>query len=213
MNTQIRRGLVLAGALLVLPLYGCFTTASVHPRALPSNLKIAGFTVEPQPIEGLAVPAGRETFVQLLANAATDQAARSLAQQGVAGAAPAGRFTVKGSVRMIVSLPPDVYGLAAARRNGTLATARVQLLDASGNVLAVREAGVAWSDVRWLTRGRYRQNRPVAEVLLEGARLSVDRAVGDLLEPVSVPERLSGASPNASAAVSVWERTARDHAK
>jgi hypothetical protein len=142
-------------------------------------LKIASFTIAPQPLEGSAIPTGRETFIQLLATAATDQAASSLVQQGVD--VSAGQLTVRGSVRTMIALPPDVYGLAAARRKGSLATASVQLVDANGNVVAAREARIAWSDVRWLTGApRYRRGRPVEEVLLDGVRLSVKRALGQL---------------------------------
>lgn len=168
MNIQIRLSIFLAGALLAIPLSA-------------SNLKIADFTIEPQ---GAAVPAGREMFVQLLASAATDQAARSLARKGAT--IPAGQLTVKGSVRMAVSLPPGVRGLAAARRKGSLATASVQLVDQSGNVVAAREASIAWSGVRWLAGARhgYRHSRSIEEVLLDGVRLSVDRAVEDLRDRI-----------------------------
>ena len=183
MNIQIRLSVVLTGALLVVPLSGCLSAGSVHPRAgstvFPAPLKIAGFTIESQPLEGCAVPTGRETFVRHLASAATDQAARSLVQKGVA--VSTGQLTVMGSVRMVVSLPPSVHGLAAARRKGSLATASVQLVDESGDVVATREASIAWSDVRWLAGApRSRHSRPIEEVLLDGVRLSVDRAVEDL---------------------------------
>ncbi len=187
MNIQIRLGIVFSCSLLAVSLSGCLTAAPAHAGAgaIPSPLtwKIANFTIEPQPLAGSTE---RETFTALLASAATGQAARSLVRQGVAAAvekarpeaALAGEITVVGSVRMAVALPPNVRGLTAARRQGSLAVARVQLVDARGDVVAAGEASIAWNDVRWLSGARqHRRSRPVEEVLLDGARLSVDRAV------------------------------------
>ncbi|MES1241215.1 MAG: hypothetical protein ABUT39_06305 [Acidobacteriota bacterium] len=89
-----------------------------------------------------------------------------------------GKTVVTGTVRMPVSLPPQVKGLAADSRKGPLASATVRLLDADGNTLREAEAVLTWREARWLEGApRFRRSRRVEAVLADAVDEVVERAV------------------------------------
>ena len=141
---------------LVVPLnLGCQASA---PRGSnpSSKVTVLPFTIESQVLPG--APADpKETLRVLLVAEASSSAGESLARSGLDGIA--GAESITGTVRIPVSLPPDVRGLRAHRQKGHLAAATVRLL-------------------RWLKGPpRFRRNRPPEEVLRDAVGEVVERAV------------------------------------
>jgi hypothetical protein len=170
-------------AALLLPL----SLGRAVPRAgtLLPEVVVFPFTIEPQLLPG--APADeRAAFVQLLALEAASSAGRSLMRerlvvsiaQAPSQAAAAGRFSLTGTVRLPVSLPPGAAGLRADSRGGALAVAIVRLQGPDGRLLAQATAEVTWREADWVTGSRhFKRNRPVDDVLTDAVREATERAV------------------------------------
>lgn len=183
--------LILSLAALLLPLaLSCATRSPAKRGAVYPKVVLVPFTVEPQPVNGESDQnnAGR---VHLLAEEASASATRALlghlAETVERTASPdsaQGQVLVTGTVRLPVSLPPRVRGLAADSRNGTLAVATVRLQGADGTMIRETEARLTWREARWLEGApRFKRNRRVDAVLADAVKEVVERAVSRLESP------------------------------
>src|SRR5262249_12425825 len=93
---------------------------------------------------------------------------------GNASSAP---VLVAGVVRLPVSLPPYMHGLRAQMRHGCFITATVVLQRADGTILAREETPLNWGDVRWAYGAKFRELRPLDQILEDFVRKVVDRAI------------------------------------
>ena len=162
-------------AALALPV-GCAHTAATAPsrRAFQAEVPVTAFTIVPENLPGTSNDNRGEGLRSLLAQEAAASAQEALHRAGLTQTAA----TVSGTVRMPVSLPPDVVGLRADRLKGPLAVATVRLLGPDGRTIREAEATLTWRQARWLEGApRFRRNRPPERVLREAAHEVVARAM------------------------------------
>lgn len=161
---------------LALPLnLSCGASAPHRGNLSPSSqVTVLPFTIEPQALPG--APADpKENLRSLLAGEASASAGEALRKNP---SDAAGVTAVTGTVRIPVSLPPEVWGLRAHRQKGRLAAATVRLLGPDGKTIREAEASLSWGEVRWLTGPpKFRRNRPQEEVLRSAVAEVVERAV------------------------------------
>jgi len=161
---------------LALPLnLGCQASAPHGGSAVPTNIKVTPFLLEPQPLPD-APDNPSETFQTLLLAEASLGAEEALAHGGLGEIT--GGATITGTVQIPVSLPPDVKGIRAHRQKGRLAAATVKLLGPDGKSIREAEASLSWHEVRWLVGApHFRRYRSPEEVLRDAAHKVVARAV------------------------------------
>ena len=166
---------------------GCATYRPPSGEPLLAALEVEGVIVEPIAMEG-ASTAGREWFESLIETRASATAQRAALEHRLAAiveAAPAARpesHRLGGSVSLPVALPSDLRGSRAAFTEGDLATARVELRDGRGELVAAADSRVEWVDVRWTTGGhKTRRAKDPNVALLDAAELAVERAVKRLI--------------------------------
>jgi len=152
----------------------------------PPKVRVARIILEPQSLEAATPRPDQDDVLRRLTDEAARQAERSLVRHHLAETAETmeGKGpTLTGVVRLPVVLPRDVYGLNAASRKGSLATATLRISGADGTILKEGTASIDWDDVRWLRGARRRRNRTPDEVLSDAVRKVVDRAVTRLKRP------------------------------
>jgi len=194
-----------SGAVLTVALAGCSAVRPPAGEPLLATLEVDAVLVEAVPLEG-ANPAGRDWFRALLADQASAAARRTAFEHRLAaaiGRAPGdagGSHRLAGRVELPVALASDLRGSRAAFRKGDLATARVELLDARGRVVAAAESSVGWAEVRWTTGGpKMRRARDSDLALLDAAGLAIERAAKQLIDELrrrpASPTPVAGGSP------------------
>lgn len=152
-------------------------TASSAP--IP-QVSVGHFVIEPHSLDRASANRNHGVSVDLLLNTAVIEARKSLGRHRIPGSPG---MSVTGVVHAPLALPAGVHGLRAASRKGTLTTAEVRLLDASGKVLRQEEETIHWNDVRWLKGGpKSRRSRPPEEVVADAVRKAVARAIERLAE-------------------------------
>jgi len=161
------------------------------PQAPPfAIVAVVPFVVEPLPFPGAPNRPDQDQRVRRLAEEASARAARSLVCQQIAGSvervpsrdAAAVQVLVAGTVRLPVSLPPDLHGLRAQMRHGPFVSATVVMQRADGTILAREEAPLNWGDIRWAYGAKFRRFRPLDDILDDFVRKVVDRAIKRLRE-------------------------------
>lgn len=189
MNKARFRILILAT--LTLPsVFACATQSAAKGQAMYPKVFLVPFTFEPQSVAGEPVQPG-DVRVQLLAAKASSTAAEALlgqvaetVERAASPGAAQGQVLVTGVVRLPVSMPPGVRGLAADSRKGSLAVATVRLQGADGNTIREVEAHLTWREARWLEGApRFKRNRRVDAVLADAVEEVVERAVSRLESP------------------------------
>lgn len=173
--------------ILGLAVVGCAAHRPPSGEPLLAAVEVQAVTVEAIAVEG-ASPAGREWFRGLVAAQASAAAQRAALEHRLAGiieAAPAGRaesHRLVGRVSVPVALPSELRGSRAAFTEGELATARVELRDGQGALVAAADSRVEWGEVRWTTGGpKTRRAKNPDLALLEAAELAVECAVQRLI--------------------------------
>lgn len=159
------------------------TVAPLH------KVVVLPFSIEPSPVQGSSDPRDGQKLMVLLAEEAASKAAQTMVSEGLAGIVerppspeePEGRLTLRGAVRMPVSLPSDLHELRDDVQRGPLASATVMLLDADGKILREGKADLDWREVRW-RKWPLRRYRPPEEVLMDAVDGVVTRAVRHLGE-------------------------------
>ena len=174
-------------AIVGLAVVGCATYRSPSGEPLLAALAVEGLTVEAIAMEG-ASPAEREWFealIQTRASAAAQRAALEHRLAAIVEAAPAARPEIHrlvGRVSLPMALPSELRGSRAAFTEGDLATARVELRDGRGELVAAADSRVEWGEVRWTTGGpKTRRAKDPNLALLDAAELAVERAVQRLI--------------------------------
>lgn len=187
--------------ILAMTLAGCATMPATSSEPLLGALEVDEVAVESSAGGDLSA-AEREWFRELLGNQATARARRAVFEQrlaGVVGRAPAGAgesYRLVGQVSLPVALPSEVRGSRAAFTKGNLATARVELLDGRGRLVATAESFVDWGEVRWTTGGpKMRRAKDPDLALVDAAELAIDRAVKDLIDDMT--SRAANPKPSA----------------
>lgn len=177
---------ILILATLTLPFaLACATQA--RGGAMYPKVVVVPFTVEPQPVAGEPVQPG-DVRVQLLAAEASSTAAEALlghvaetVERAASPGAAKGQVLVTGVVRIPVSMPLGVRGLAADSRRGSLAVATVRLQGADGSTIREAEAQLTWREARWLEGApQFKRNRRIEAVLADAVQEVVERAVSKL---------------------------------
>jgi hypothetical protein len=161
------------------------------PQAPPfAIVAVVPIVVEPQSFPGAPIRPDQDQRVRRLAEEASARAARSLVCQQIAGSverapsrdAVSAAVLVAGTVRLPVSLPPDLHGLRAQMRHGPFVTATVVIQRADGTILAREETPLNWGDIRWAYGAKFRRLRPLDDILDDFVRKVVDRAIKRLRE-------------------------------
>lgn len=185
-------------AIVGLAMAGCTTYRPPVGEPLFAALEMDGVTVEAMAVEG-ARTAEREWFQALVAAQASAAAQRTALEHRLAGiieTAPARRtesHRLSGRVSAPVALPSELRGSRAAFTEGVLATARVELRDARGELVSTADSRVEWGDLRWTIGGpKTRRAKDPDLTLLDAAELAVERAVkrliGELRAGATAPE-------------------------
>lgn len=194
-----------SGAVFTVALAGCSAVRPPAGEPLLATLEVDAVSVEGVPLEG-ASPAGRDWFRALLAEQASAAARRTAFEHRLAaviGHSPgdvAESHRLAGHMALPVALPSDLRGSRAAFRKGDLATARVELLDARGRVVAAADSSVGWAEVRWTTGGpKMRRARDSDLALLDAAELAIERAAKQLIDELrrrpASPTPVAGGTP------------------
>lgn len=152
------------------------------------TVAVVPFRIEPQPFVGAPVRPDAPQFLSHLSDEATNQAQHTLVERHIADAAERlisrelarSRIVVTGTVRMPISLPPNLIGWNGAHHHGTFATAIVTATDAAGTILSRQEVSVNWNDVWWFRGGKAAFVYPLDQVLSSLARKAVDHGVRHL---------------------------------
>lgn len=190
MNKKARFCILILATLALPFALACATQGAARGGAMYPKVVLVPFTVEPQPVAGEPVQPG-DVRVQLLAAEASSTAAEALlgqvaktVERAASPGAAQGQVLVTGIVRIPVSMPPGVRGLAADSRRGSLAVATVRLQGADGNTIREAEAHLTWREARWLEGSpRFKRNRRVEAVLADAVQEVVERAVSKLESP------------------------------
>jgi hypothetical protein len=147
---------------------------------------LAPIVVEALPFENTPPHANEAEVVRKLSEEATKQAEKILIQSHIAEEVvlikPVGATTalptVSGTLRLPVSLPPEVRGWKASQRSGRFATVSLTITDPqTGGVLTRSEGTCNWKDALWTRGARIRRSAPLPEVLSHFARKTTERAV------------------------------------
>lgn len=177
-------------AVVGLALAGC----AIHPPAsgepLLAALEVGELAVEATTVAG-ASPAEREWFRALVAaqvSAAAQRTALEHRLTAIIETTPAGRagsHRLVGRVSVPVALPSELRGSRAAFTEGELSTARIELRDGRGELVAAADSRVEWGEVRWTTGGpKTRRAKDPDLALLDAVELAVKRALEHLIEDV-----------------------------
>lgn len=172
----------------------CSATLAVACTALGGQARpstLSTLAVEPAILEvrpGEGVESSEcEWFAALVSDQATASARRAVLELGLARVVLTGLEAHGESshlttyLSMPVDPPAGIAGSAAAFIDGSLATARVELVDSAGNIIATGESAIGWDEVRWTTGGpKIRRRRSPDLALLDAATSAVRDAALDL---------------------------------
>ena len=173
--------IVLIGGALNVP--HSAAAAKVPTRSV--QVAVVPFVIEPQPFAGAPVRPDQAEELRHLSVEATKQVIRSLLDHHPAYSvaqvptveAGTGKTVITGTIRMPISLPPNVGGWYAEKRHGHFATATIVVSDGDGKAIATQSIDLNWDAVWWYRSGKIARNFPLDQVLDGFARKAADHAV------------------------------------
>lgn len=164
-------------------------TASPPPKhPIYESIAVPEAVVNAVPVDGADPDNEQQWLRELLVGQATATGRRALIERKLCRVvkAEADGYQLQIEVDVPIALPPGIVGSKVAFRKGTLAVARVQLLDGQGDLRAAVEATVRWGQVRWTTGGhKARRARPPDAALIDAVEAAVDHAVRRLVRTLS----------------------------
>lgn len=164
-------------------------TASPPPKhPIYESIAVPEAIVNTVPVNGADPDNEQEWLRALLVGQATATGRRASIERKLCQVVKveADGYQLQIEVDVPIALPSGIVGSKAAFRKGTLAVARLQLLDEHGDLRADVEATVRWSQVRWTTGGhKVRRARPPEAALIDAVDAAVGQAVRRLVRTLS----------------------------
>jgi hypothetical protein len=173
-----------------LAIAGAATAGPPPKHPIYESIAVPEATVNAVPVSGAEPDNEQEWLRQLLVGQATATGRRASIDRKLCRVveAEADGYQLQIEIDVPTALPPGVMGSRAAFRKGTLAKARLQLLDEHGLLRADVEATVRWGQVRWTAGGhKVRRARPREAALIDAVEAAVNQAVRRLVRTLSSP--------------------------
>ena len=167
--------------------------ANADKKPAYERVAVVPFAIEAQPFERTPNRTDQDDEIRRLQEEAAKQAERSLKEHGLAGnmesaataQAAKSPLVLSGVIRLAVSLPSRIYGMAGYQRSGPFITVTETLQRSDGTVAATGSSTLGWRGCWWITAGKSSHVIPVDTVLADFVRKAVDRATRNVFKNVA----------------------------
>ncbi len=185
--------LILTSGVSCLIFSGSIFSVSADKKPAYDRVAIVPFTIEAQSLENTPNRADQDDEIRRLQEEAAKQAERTLKEHGLAGEmepaataqAAKSPLVLSGVIRLAISMPPRINGMAGYRRSGPFITVTETLQRPDGTVTATGNSTLGWNGCWWITAGKSSHVIPVDNVLADFVRKAVDRATRSAFQQAS----------------------------